>query len=73
MQDTLLYVGKGENGFCLVNAADPRQLRLEQTWTANDARDFIWLGNLLYVMGVGDVRIMDAASPGAPALLSTIP
>jgi hypothetical protein len=73
VQDTLLYVSKGDSGFCLVNAADPRQLRVEQTWTDKDTKDFIWFGDLLYVMGFEDVRVMDATAPDTPALLSTIP
>jgi hypothetical protein len=72
VSDTLLYVAQGTNGFSLLNVKDPSAVTAVRSWQTPPARDFIWLGNRLYVMGLVDIRIYDIANPMAPVLLSTI-
>jgi hypothetical protein len=69
--DTLLYVAMGTNGSCLLDVKNPSAISAIQTWTS-PAKDFIWQGNRLYVMGCADVRLYDVTDPASPALLSTI-
>jgi hypothetical protein len=72
VSDTLLYVAQGTNGFSLLNVKNPSAVTAVRSWQMPPARDFIWLGNRLYVMGLVDIRIYDVADPMAPVLLSTI-
>jgi hypothetical protein len=72
VSDTLLYVAQGTNGYCLLDVKDPMAVRTLRSWQTPYARDFIWLGTRLYLMGLNDVRIYDASDPAAPLLLSTI-
>jgi hypothetical protein len=71
VSDTLLYVAMGTNGYCLLDVKNPSAISAIQTWTS-PAKDFIWQGNRLYVMGLADVRLYDVTDPASPALLSTI-
>jgi hypothetical protein len=72
VSDSLLYVAQGKNGYSLLNVKNPSAVTMVHSWSSPPARDFIWLGNRLYLMGLADVRIYDVSDATAPALLSTI-
>jgi hypothetical protein len=72
VSDTLLYVAQGTAGYCLLDVKDPAAVTTIQTWMSPPAKDFIWIGNRLYLMGFTDVRIYDVTNPASPVLLSTI-
>jgi hypothetical protein len=72
VSDSLLYVAQGKNGYSLLNVKDPYAVTVVRSWQSPYARDFIWLDNRLYLMGLMDVRIYDVSDATAPVLLSTI-
>jgi hypothetical protein len=67
-----VYVGNGPAGLTLVDVSDAFSPRVEKTWTGDDARDFIWDGTILYVLGSDEVRLYDVTEPSSPVLLSRI-
>lgn len=69
VQDTLVYVAKGYNGFALYSAAQPSALQIVATWPSDIAKDFIWYGDMLYVMTFGAVKVYDVRDPRNPIAL----
>lgn len=72
VNDTLAYIAKGYNGFCLYSIADPRNLTLLAQWPTPNTRDFIWDGNRLYLMGFTEVSVYDVTDPMAPVMVGSI-
>jgi hypothetical protein len=67
-----LYVSTGHNGFKLFNVADADTPNAVVGWESPDTKDFIWYGDLLYVMGFKAVTIYRVTNPELPAPLSSI-
>ncbi len=72
VSDTFLYVAQGKIGFSLFTVKDPRNVTAIKTWDKPAAKDFIWQGNRLYVMGFSNVSIYNVSDPLNPILISTI-
>lgn len=73
VSDSLIYVANGSNGYTLVNAANPSQLKIETAWSTPNARDFIWTGSNLYMMGINHLSKYSAANPKSPVELWKLP
>jgi len=72
IKDSLLYVAQGKNGWTLFGLTDPHTPAVLQHWPVPVARDFIWTGDLLYMMCFDRVKIYSAKTPKDPALVSEI-
>lgn len=72
IQDSLLYVSNGYNGFTLYNILDPNNIEAINIWPNTITKDFIWHENLLYSMGFSSFAIYDVTNPLDPVKLSTI-
>lgn len=72
VRDPYLYVSTGTTGYTLLSIADPKAPALVKSWSGWPTRDFVWASNVLYVLGVDDVRIFDVTDPKVPVLLSII-
>lgn len=70
--DGLLYVSNGNSGFELVDVSDPSDPVRKNVWHGMATRDFIWSGDVLYVLGTDDLKIYDVRVPENPVLLSTV-
>jgi hypothetical protein len=70
--DSLLYVANGWSGFSLHRAANPNDMTQIQHWDSPATRDFIWTGNLLYLMGMEQIVIDDVSDPLNPRQLGII-
>ena len=68
----LLYVSMGHHGCKLLDVATPDAPSDVNSWSDPETKDFIWFGDVLYVMSFEDVKIYDVTSPDAPALLSQL-
>jgi hypothetical protein len=68
----LLYVSMGHYGCKLLDVATPDAPSDVNSWSDPETKDFIWFGDVLYVMSFADVKIYDVTSPDAPALLSQL-
>jgi hypothetical protein len=73
VHDTQLYVSHGDNGYSLVDVANPQNPSIQKTWTGESTRDFIWSGNTLFVLNDHNVSIYNITNPMAPVLLSRLP
>lgn len=71
VNDPLLYVSKGDNGFALFDVSRVGAPDLVKVWP-DATRDFIWIDDLLYVMTSNQVKIFGVANPESPVLLSTL-
>jgi len=72
VENSRLYVSHGDLGYTLLDVSTPSEPAELATWTGEDARDFIWAGRTLYVMGHDNVTIYDITDPLNPALLSKV-
>ena len=72
VREPFLYVSNGQAGFALVDVARPTEPALVGSWHDWATKDFIWAGDVLYVLGFDDLRIFDASDPRNPALIATI-
>ncbi len=72
IQDTLLYVSNGSNGFSLYTVSDPNNISRLAYWNSPSTKDFIWKGNILYTMAFKNIIIYDVEIPTSPEILSTI-
>jgi hypothetical protein len=72
VSDTAIYVGNGSSGFSLYSAARPDSLRQIATWATPAARDFIWWGNTLYLMGFTEIAAYDVSVREAPVRLGRV-
>ena len=72
VRDSLLYVSNGNAGYSLYNVSDPGNITQMTSWSNVVTKDFIWSGDLLFVMGFEDLMIFNVTDPQNPALLSTI-
>lgn len=70
--DTLVYVSNGNNGFTLFNVADPGKVTQIKYWNTPATKDFIWIGDILYVMAFSNVMIYNVDDPESPLLLAKI-
>lgn len=70
VKDSLLYVSNGINGMSLFNVTVPDSLRLVKFFQQPETKDFIWIENLLYIMGFNNIRILDVTDPLMPVELS---
>jgi hypothetical protein len=66
----LVYVSSGNTGFRLLNVSSPTKPAIVASWLNVDTKDFIWDGNILYVMGFEDIRLFDVSNPLSPVQLS---
>jgi hypothetical protein len=71
-QDSLLIVSNGFSGSRIYRISDPYVPEGLQSWSGPETKDFIWLGNDLFVMAFDEVRIYDMSTPLEPVLLSSI-
>jgi len=72
VREPYLYVSTGESGYALLDIGNPAAPSAVESWSDWATRDFLWTSNILYVLGVDDVRIFDVTDPKAPVLLSII-
>lgn len=72
VNDSLLYVSNGYNGFTLYNVSNPENVSVLKTWPSTITKDFIWYDDLLYSMGFSSFSIYNVSDPMNPVLLSTI-
>ena len=72
VREPYLYVSTGTTGYTLLSIADPKAPALVESWSNWPTRDFLWSSNVLYVLGLDDVRIFDVTDPKTPVLLSII-
>jgi len=68
----LLYVSLGNFGWKLLDVAAPDRPSVVNSWSAPKTKDFIWFGDLLYVMGFEDVKIYSVTEPDVPFPLSQL-
>jgi hypothetical protein len=67
-----LYVSTGQGGYKLFDVAMPNDPGVIGGWDDWPTKDFIWSGDVLFVLGVDDLRIFDVSNPAKPVLLATI-
>lgn len=72
VQNQQLYVSHGEGGYSLMDVSQPTEPSVQATWVGSPARDFIWSGNTLFVLGDHNVSIYDVSDPLTPRLLSKV-
>lgn len=72
VKDSLLYVANGWNGMSLYKCSNPYNLELIKSWDTYYAQDFIWDRDILYVMGLEDIKILDVADPLEPKTLTIL-
>jgi len=68
----MLYLSTGDNGFKLVNVAVPNTPAIVESWSGVPTKDFIWYGDILYVMSFSDVKIYDVSVVNSPVFLSSV-
>jgi hypothetical protein len=71
-RDPFLYVSSGKGGFKLLDVANPEEPEVVDEWTDWPTKDFIWSGDILFVLGFENLLIFDVSTPSNPALLATI-
>ncbi len=72
VQNALLYVSHGENGYSLLDVTNAEDPSIKKTWTGEPTRDFIWSEKTLFVLNDHNVSIYDVTNPMAPVLLSRV-
>lgn len=72
VNDTLVYIGNGASGWSLYSCARPDSLYQVAAWPQPAARDFIWSGTMLYMLGTTQVAAYDVTVPSAPVRLGAI-
>jgi hypothetical protein len=72
LREPFLYVSAGESGYSLLDVTRPTEPSVLAAWSDWPTKDFLWSGDLLYVLGFDDVRIFNVSDPKTPVLLSTI-
>lgn len=72
IDQSLLYVSTGPNGFQLFDVQNPKEPQPISSWSERPTKDFIWSEDLLYTMGFDGILIYDVSSPESPVLLSEI-
>ena len=72
VREPFLYVSTGQSGYTLLDVTRPTEPAPLGTWAGWPTRDFLWAGDLLYVLGVDDLRIYNVSDPKTPVLVSTI-
>jgi hypothetical protein len=72
VREPFLYVSTGESGYSLLDVTRPTEPSTLGAWGEWPTKDFLWSGDLLYVLGFDDLRIYNVGDPKAPVLLSTI-
>ncbi|MCI0452331.1 MAG: hypothetical protein L0Z51_08055 [Candidatus Latescibacteria bacterium] len=72
VRDPFLYVSTGGSGYALLDVTDPKAPAPLVAWPGWPTRDFLWSNDVLFVLGLDDVRIYDVTDPKAPVLLATI-
>ncbi len=72
IQDSLLFVSNGYNGFSLFNVENPIAVSRIKYWDTPNTKDFIWIDSILYTMCFTEVRIYNVEDQLAPVLLGTI-
>lgn len=66
-----LFVSHGDSGYSLLDVTEAASPSVIRTWTS-PTRDFIWSGNVLFVMSGDNVAIFDVTDPRAPVFLSKV-
>ncbi len=72
VQDSLLFVSNGYNGFTLFDVKNPTTVTKIKYWDTPDTKDFIWVDTILYTMGFSNVMVYEVTDPHTPQLLATI-
>lgn len=67
-----LYVSNGTGGYKLLDVARPFEPQVVAGWSDWPTKDFIWDGDVLYVLGFDDLRVFDVGDPAKPVLLATL-
>jgi hypothetical protein len=70
--DTLLFVAQGSNGWTLFGLSDPHNPASLKSWSTPDVKDFIWIGDRLYVMCFDRIKIYSVSDPLNPVLVSDV-
>jgi hypothetical protein len=66
----LVYVGNGRKGLTLLGVRDASAPDVLESWPGIVARDFIWDGDILYVMEFEGITVYDVTDPRSPVRLS---
>jgi hypothetical protein len=72
VKDSLLVVASGNAGYSLFSIKDPANAALLGQWRDFDAKDFIWTGTTLFVMGFTGIRILEVSDPRNPVVVAEI-
>jgi hypothetical protein len=72
VEDSMLYVSTGSNGFALFDVTSPATPTRIAAWADRPTKDFIWSRRILYTLSFDGLLIFDVSKPEAPALLSEI-
>jgi hypothetical protein len=68
----LAYVGNGRKGLTLLDVRNATAPDVLDDWPGIVAKDFIWDGDVLYVMEFEGVTLYDVSDPRAPVWLSQL-
>lgn len=68
----LLYVSNGDHGFELVDVSDPADPVRRAAWSNAPTRDFIWSGDVLFVLSNRDLKIYNVSDPQNPTVIGAI-
>ncbi|MBL8025980.1 MAG: hypothetical protein JNL74_06200 [Fibrobacteres bacterium] len=58
-----VIVANGNSGYTLVNASNPSQMFIDASTATPNARDFIWIADTLYMMGMNHLTKYNCADP----------
>ena len=72
VQDSLLFVANGENGYTLFRTEESIKPQIVKQWDDPPAKDFIWSGTSMYMMGFNQVHLVDVSDPMEPRITFTI-
>jgi hypothetical protein len=68
----LAYVSNGDGGMTLLDVRQATAPKLLETFTGTATKDFIWNGDILYVMGFEKIMLFDVSDPLTPVFLSDL-
>lgn len=67
-----LFVSNGAAGFTLLDVERPQEPAVIASWSDRATRDFLWEGNVLYVVGELGIHVFDVSDPRNPVHLATV-
>ena len=72
VQDSLLFVANGYNGYSLYRVNGEEEPVMVKYWEKPAAKDFIWSGNRLFIMDFNGVHIVNVTDPLEPKVVFSI-